>query len=73
MLTDHDKATGTREPVYKNFSDAMYKKDPTQGIPDWLHPFTLISRNRCDNNNGSTVFTLISANTERDLFYEQKD
>ena len=41
MLTDHDKqATGNREPAYEKISDELYKQDPTQGIPDWLQPFT---------------------------------
>ena len=37
MLTDPDKqATGNRE-----LTDEMKKEDPTQGIPDWLQPFTV--------------------------------
>ena len=37
MLMDHDKqATGNREPA-----DEMNKKDPTQGIPVFLQPFTV--------------------------------
>ena len=36
MLTDHDmQATVNREPA-----NEMNKEDPTQGIPDWLQPFT---------------------------------
>ena len=42
MLADPDKqATGNREPAHENYSDEMYKEDPTQGIPDWLPPFTV--------------------------------
>ena len=26
----------------KKLSDEMHKEDPTQGIPDWLQPFTVI-------------------------------
>ena len=41
MLTDPDKqATGNREPAYEKFSDEMNTEDPTQGIPDWLQPYT---------------------------------
>ena len=37
MLTDPDKqATGNREPA-----NEMNKKDPTQGVPVWLQPFTV--------------------------------
>ena len=40
-LTDPDKqATGNREPTHEKFLDEMNKEDPTQGIPDWLQPFT---------------------------------
>ena len=36
MLTDHDKqAMENREPA-----DEIDEEDPTQGIPDWLQPFT---------------------------------
>ena len=39
MQTDPDKlASGNRRPSHKK--DEMNKKDPTQGIPDWLQPFT---------------------------------
>ena len=37
MLTDPDKqSTGNHEPA-----DETNKEDPTQGIPDWLQPFTV--------------------------------
>ena len=40
MLTDADKqATGNRELACEIFQK-MYQEDPTQGIPDWLQPFT---------------------------------
>ena len=39
MQTDPDKlASGHRGPAHDN--GEMNKKDPTQGIPDWLQPFT---------------------------------
>ena len=39
MLTDPDKpATGNRESAHTK--DEMHKEDPTQGIPEWLQPFT---------------------------------
>ena len=39
MQTDLDKlASGNRGPAHKE--DEMNKEDPTQGIPDWLQPFT---------------------------------
>ena len=39
MQTDPDKpATGNRESAHKK--DEMDKEDPTQGIPEWLQPFT---------------------------------
>ena len=28
-------------PAYEFFSHKTYKEDPTQGIPDWLQPFTV--------------------------------
>ena len=38
MQTDPDKlASGNRGSANK---DEMDKEDPTQGIPDWLQPFT---------------------------------
>ena len=40
MQSDLDKlASGNRGPAHKE--DEMNKEDPTQGIPDWLQPFTV--------------------------------
>ena len=40
MLTDHDKqATGNRGSAHTE--DEMNEEDPTQGILDWLQPFTV--------------------------------
>ena len=44
--TDADRSwqagsSGNREPACEFFSDEMYKEDPTQGIPNWLQPFTV--------------------------------
>ena len=42
LTTRSDKqATGDHEPAYKNLLDEKHKEDPTQGIPDWLQPFTV--------------------------------
>ena len=41
MLKDPGKqATGNHEPAYNFFLDETEKEDPTQGILDWLQPFT---------------------------------
>ena len=40
---DRSRQAGHGKPCTskQNFSDEMYKEDPTQGIPDWSQPFTV--------------------------------
>ena len=72
ILTSRPQETVNQHTI---FSDEMCKEDPTQGIPDWLRTFLWkrdLRSGRWCFKSGGTAFILTSANSERDLFHEQK-
>ena len=48
MLTDHDKATGNREPAYKKIQTRCTRRIQRKVFLTGYSPSRLISRNRCD-------------------------